>query len=99
MGGLHLNLGQAFHQSAAAFRMCPVTTTKAFFHAIVYSLNVACIQHRHNRQNIFLYDCNNKSIKMFFDVCWPEFNILIVLRASGLVKCEMQVLGFRAGSL
>ena len=37
-----------------------------------------------NPATCLLYDCNNKSIKMFFDVCWPEFNILIVLRASGL---------------
>ena len=58
LGGLHLILGQAFHQSAAAFRMCPVTTTKAFFHAIFYSLIVACILYRPNRQNIFLL-CRN----------------------------------------
>ena len=26
-----------------------------------------------NPATCLLYDCNNKSIKTFFDVCWPEF--------------------------
>ena len=43
--GLHLNLGQAFHQIAAVFRMRPVKTTKAFLDAIFYSLSAACIQY------------------------------------------------------
>ena len=41
--GFHVNLEQAFHQIAATFRMRPVTTTKAFLHAIFYSS--ACIQY------------------------------------------------------
>ena len=43
--GLHLNFEQAFHQIAAAFQMRSVKTTKAFLHAIVYSLSAACIQY------------------------------------------------------
>ena len=34
--GFHVNLEQAFHSIAATFRMRPVTTTKAFLHAIFY---------------------------------------------------------------
>ena len=41
---LQLTLGQGFHQIAAAFRMRPVETTKAFLHAIFYRLSAACIQ-------------------------------------------------------
>ena len=40
-----------------------------------------------NPATCLLYDCNNMSIKMFFDVCWPEFNILIVLRTSNAKNC------------
>ena len=38
-----------------------------------------------NPATCLLYDCNNKSIKMFFlTFAGQSFNILIVLRASGL---------------
>ena len=41
--GFIVNLEQTFHQIAATFRMRLVTATKAFLHAIFYSL--ACIQY------------------------------------------------------
>ena len=61
---------------------------KAIFHAsiaIPYRISCIVFTEKYIRMSgSDKYNDNNKSIKMFFDVCWPEFNILIVLRASGL---------------
>ena len=70
--GLHLNSGQAFHQIAAAFRMRPVTTTKAFLQAIFYSLSAACIQYCPNRQNIFLL------CRYLRKSQWPQLSIVVL---------------------
>ena len=39
--GFHVILEQAFHQIAATFRMRSVTTTKAFLHAIYFTVQLA----------------------------------------------------------
>ena len=49
------------HRNKAYFKVFKVEYVKLF------------VLGKSHKQMFFLCDCNNKSIKMFFDVCRPEF--------------------------